>query len=206
MGLTCINKEVDSKGKVISYTLQDENGNVQTINALTLKAEMRQFGTKIDNLKLTSDGRLITVKSKNKPMSDLEIAKYCSQELAKIINNNPCNRYIKLYEQFLGYTNNILVNINEFVNGVTMDCDFLKLSINSENDKVILYCETAHKVSTKNSRTLVKIDIYKDNRMSINRKSINLYKISNFLEEKFKESLSNCYTTFKTTVRSRKQF
>lgn len=58
----CIQKIRDNSGKIVTYTLEDENGNRTNVPAYSLKNSMIYKQIDITNLKLTSDGRLIDKK------------------------------------------------------------------------------------------------------------------------------------------------
>lgn len=58
----CIEKIRDNSGKIVTYILEDENGNRTNVPAYSLKNSMIYKQIDITNLKLTSDGRLIDKK------------------------------------------------------------------------------------------------------------------------------------------------
>lgn len=58
----CIQKIRDNNGKIVTYILEDENGNKTNVPAYSLKNSMIYKQIDITNLKLTSDGRLIDKK------------------------------------------------------------------------------------------------------------------------------------------------
>lgn len=60
--VTCVNKTRDSQGRIVSYTLEDEFGNQKIMEPLNLKAAIINGDIAVNNLKLTSDGRLIDSK------------------------------------------------------------------------------------------------------------------------------------------------
>ena len=56
---TCINKNRDNKGKIQTYVLQDDQGNVFEVTGQQIKANMNLKHFNITNLKLDKAGRLV---------------------------------------------------------------------------------------------------------------------------------------------------
>lgn len=60
--ITCIDKIRDKSGNIIGYILKDENNNIREFDAYTLKSKIMSREFIVENLKLTSDNRLIDCK------------------------------------------------------------------------------------------------------------------------------------------------
>jgi hypothetical protein len=75
MEVTCIYKFRDNTGKIIGYKLQDANRNIQDIGATELKNLIASNKLKVDNLTLTSDGRLMSTTPKISDSSDFSLRK-----------------------------------------------------------------------------------------------------------------------------------
>jgi hypothetical protein len=70
MKATCVYKYRDSSGKIIGYKIQDANGNTQDIGSIELKNLIVSNEISIDNLTLTSDGRLLSTTPKIENVQD----------------------------------------------------------------------------------------------------------------------------------------
>lgn len=64
--VTCIQKFRDNNGAIEGYLLQDNNGDQRSVNAYALKNAIYNGQILVDNLRLTSDGRLIDKKPDEK--------------------------------------------------------------------------------------------------------------------------------------------
>lgn len=59
-GVTCINR-TKKNGKYVEYCLKDATGTIRTVKTEQLK-EMLKNGFKVDNIKLTTDGKILVKK------------------------------------------------------------------------------------------------------------------------------------------------
>lgn len=72
--ILCINKFRDNSNNIVGYRLQDtENMAIQDVEAYFLKTRIRKGMIKVDNLKLTSDGRLVDCNPYGKPDNETKI-------------------------------------------------------------------------------------------------------------------------------------
>ena len=73
----CINKVRDKNNIIIGYNLTDRTGKTAYIDAKNVKSAIASGKIAVDNLKLTSDGRLISVNpdntNDNKDRSEINI-------------------------------------------------------------------------------------------------------------------------------------
>ena len=65
MRLTCTNKFRNMNGKIMYYEVKDEHNSYYTVTPQDLKNKLREPGVTCTNLKLTSNGRLISSGSSN---------------------------------------------------------------------------------------------------------------------------------------------
>lgn len=65
MRLTCTNKFRNTNGKIMYYEVKDEHNSYYTVTPQDLKNKLREPGVTCTNLKLTSNGRLISSGSSN---------------------------------------------------------------------------------------------------------------------------------------------
>lgn len=75
MRLTCTNKFRNMNGKIMYYEVKDEHNSYYTVTPQDLKNKLREPGVTCTNLKLTSNGRLISSGSSNM-FSKLNINRY----------------------------------------------------------------------------------------------------------------------------------
>ena len=68
--VTCLQKVRDPQGKIVSYVLEDNSRNQKIVTPLELKAAIINGDIAVDNLKLTSDGRLIDCKTEETNTTD----------------------------------------------------------------------------------------------------------------------------------------
>jgi hypothetical protein len=68
--VTCLYKYRDNSGKIVGYKLQDIHGKIQDIEASSLKNMIASNQIEVNNLTLTSDGRLMTTTPKIQSLTD----------------------------------------------------------------------------------------------------------------------------------------
>jgi len=101
MRLTCTNKFRNMNGKIMYYEVKDEHNSYYTVTPQDLKNKLRQPGVTCTNLKLTSNGRLISSGSSNM-FSKLNLEEHVSGDalaiaLTKALRQNikiPSNGYV----------------------------------------------------------------------------------------------------------------
>lgn len=101
MRLTCTNKFRNMNGKIMYYEVKDEHNSYYTVTPQDLKNKLRQPGVICTNLKLTSNGRLISSGSSNM-FSKLNLEEHVSGDalaiaLTKALRQNikiPSNGYV----------------------------------------------------------------------------------------------------------------
>lgn len=72
--ILCINKFRDNSGRIVGYRLEDsQNMAMQDVEADFLKDRIKRGMIKVDNLKLTSDGKLVDCNPYGKPDSENKI-------------------------------------------------------------------------------------------------------------------------------------
>ena len=77
----CINKNRDSKGNIINYTLVDKNGKKVQLTGKQVKEAIKAGQFKITNLQIDSLGRLVDrAEATNKPANKLKYPKYILKE------------------------------------------------------------------------------------------------------------------------------
>lgn len=77
----CINKNRDSKGNIINYTLVDKNGKKVQLTGKQVKEAIKAGQFKIVNLQIDSLGRLVDrAEATNKPANKLKYPKYILKE------------------------------------------------------------------------------------------------------------------------------
>lgn len=62
---TCIQIHRDINRRIVGYTVRDLSGNTRTVTPTELKAVMKNGSLQVNNLTLTSDGRLVSKKASN---------------------------------------------------------------------------------------------------------------------------------------------
>lgn len=76
----CISKNRNSKGVIVSYTLQDSTGDTMTVTSNQLKDAIMANKVEVDTLKITADGRIINKterdKDYNKLVSEQDMGQY----------------------------------------------------------------------------------------------------------------------------------
>lgn len=101
MRLTCTNKFRNMNGKIMYYEVKDEHNSYYTVTPQDLKNKLREPGVTCTNLKLTSNGRLISSGSSNM-FSKLNLEEHVSGDalaiaLTKALRQNikiPSNGYV----------------------------------------------------------------------------------------------------------------
>lgn len=81
MRLTCTNKFRNMNGKIMYYEVKDEHNSYYTVTPQDLKNKLRESGVTCTNLKLTSNGRLISSGSSNM-FSKLNLKEQSGDDLA----------------------------------------------------------------------------------------------------------------------------
>ena len=84
---TCIQKYTDNHGNAISYVLQDEQGRVGEFKREIIVAMLQNPNNKFNNLKLTSDGKVIFHKGEALVEERKQMDVHPSTVLAMLINN-----------------------------------------------------------------------------------------------------------------------
>lgn len=199
--LTCINRIRDKKGKIISYMLINEHGEYQEINATVLKVNMSKYGMTVDNLKLTSNGRILFIENKEIPMTDMQFANFIVEELTKIIENSEYKPFITLSKNIEQYSARISLHMNMYKNGVNMNCEFLRIVISSVGDGINFYSQLPKKVAIKNNGKLVDITIFDLKSLQYDRNKIDKKIITSNLKNNFKYSVDSCIKVFKQATK-----
>lgn len=84
----CLQKFKNNTGKIYGYILQDINGNIKDVEAEDLKDAIKNNRINVVNLKLTDDGRLISIKEKQSS----------GLEMFRDINIQSNNKLVKIPE------------------------------------------------------------------------------------------------------------
>ena len=95
MRLTCTNKFRSMNGKIMYYEVKDEHNSYYTVTPQDLKNKLRQPGVTCTNLKLTSNGRLISSGSSNM-FSKLNLEGYVSGDALAIALTKALRQNIKI--------------------------------------------------------------------------------------------------------------
>ena len=90
--VTYIQKIRDQKGNIVSYILADSSGNQRSVDAYALKNAIYNGQILVDNLRLTSDGRLIDKKpdEKDSDVYGMDISSYMEypvKQLSKLLDS-----------------------------------------------------------------------------------------------------------------------
>ena len=80
----CVQKHKDKQGKIIGYTLKDQNGQLANFYADALKDHIRNQRIDVVNLTLTSDNRLVETAVKELKTKQVEKAKPIDQKVKPI--------------------------------------------------------------------------------------------------------------------------
>ena len=95
MRLTCTNKFRNMNGKIMYYEVKDEHNSYYTVTPQDLKNKLRQPGVTCTNLKLTSNGRLISSGSSNM-FSKLNLEEHVSGDALAIALTKALRQNIKI--------------------------------------------------------------------------------------------------------------
>lgn len=199
--LTCVNRIRDEKGKIISYILINEHHEYQEVDAMVLKVNMSKYGMKVDNLKLTSNGRILYLENKDIPMTDIRFANFIVEELTKIIENSKYKPFITLHKNIEPDSSRILLFIHMNKNGVTIDCEFLRIVMTSVGDGINFYRQLPKKVIIKNNGTLVDVTIVDLKSSQYDRNRLDKKMIISSLKNDFNYSVDSCIKVFEQATK-----
>lgn len=157
----CIEKFRDKQGRIYGYKLIDANNQIKDMTSNALKKAINNNQIQVENLKLTSDGRLVDRKVTNKGfLRDLgsksiksrEVATACANRIASIVNN----------------TASKCVDYNESENELIMWFDIGKVIYNGDDRCKLCVC-----INTELKRLTLSLDIV-DECTTLNYSNISL--------------------------------
>lgn len=140
MAITCVEKLRDKNNKIVAYRMQDENMHIGTWYPEEVKKALEIGATKFTNLKLTSDGRIISKSNVKVTNTDTKINfdEFYSK-LKKLIIEKVKYRADNIELAIDMFNSGMYIrNINIRINNEFMNNNILMFKIMHNNDKVLV--------------------------------------------------------------------